>query len=96
MIYHEIKLEDSDYKYLQKSARVAGLSIEEYLQQIIQNEQLLKIRLRKQQNTGTDKSRWAKLSEKIRKDPPLRGAGDYVSKMGEDFKNEFSFKHDED
>jgi hypothetical protein len=96
MIYHEIKIEDSDYKYLEKSARIAGLSIEEYLRQIIQHQQTFKKTLTNPQSARTKKSRWAKLSEKIRKNPPLRGAGDYVSKMSKDFRNEFSFRHDED
>lgn len=41
-----------------------------------------------------EKSRWARFSERIRKNPPLSGAGDYVRECSREFRDEFAFKHD--
>ena len=96
MVYHEIKIEDSDYKYLKKSAKIAGLDIEKYLKQLILNQQNSKTKVTTEKISEPGKSRWAKLSEKIRQNPPLRGAGEYLFQSTENFKKEFSFKHDEE
>jgi hypothetical protein len=40
------------------------------------------------------KSRWARFSERIRKNPPLTGAGEYVRECSREFRDEFAFKHD--
>ncbi|MDM8525059.1 hypothetical protein QUF80_16940 [Desulfococcaceae bacterium HSG8] len=39
-------------------------------------------------------SRWARFSERIRKNPPLSGAGDYVRECSREFRGEFAFRHD--
>jgi len=39
-------------------------------------------------------SRWTRFSERIRKNPPLSGVGDYVRECSRDFRDEFTFRHD--
>jgi ABC-type uncharacterized transport system ATPase subunit len=41
------------------------------------------------------KSRWAKFSEEIKKEPPLRGLGDYVRQCSKEFREDFALNHDE-
>ncbi len=95
MTTHMVELEDADYQYLEKSANVAGISVQELIKDI----------LSKQRNADNEvvsshekkkplKSRWAKFSERIRKNPPLRGAGEYVRECSREFREDFAFKHD--
>jgi hypothetical protein len=41
------------------------------------------------------KSRWATFSEEIKKEPPLRGLGDYVRQCSKEFREDFSLNHEE-
>jgi uncharacterized protein HemY len=41
------------------------------------------------------KSRWARLSEEIKKNPPLRGLGDYVRSCSKEFREDFALNHEE-
>ena len=100
MIYHTIKIEDSDYQHLEKSAQIAGLTIEEFLKKLITEHQTLKREISHKQlkkySRTQSKNRWVLLSEKIRRNPPLKGAGDYVRKSINEFKNDFEFNHDKE
>ncbi len=90
-----IELEDADYQYLEKSANIAGVSVQALIKDILSK--------RRNADNGVDlnsekvkqkKSRWASFSERIRQNPPLRGAGDYVRKSSKEFREDFAFKHD--
>jgi len=48
------------------------------------------------ENTHHKKSRWAELSERIHKNPPLSGAGDYVLEYFQEFREDFAFEHDKE
>ena len=47
------------------------------------------------EETKPKKSRWAEISERIQKDPPLRGAGEYVRQVSKEFREDFALTHDE-
>ncbi|MCP4107765.1 MAG: hypothetical protein GY749_19835 [Desulfobacteraceae bacterium] len=42
------------------------------------------------------KGRWAEFSERVRKNPPLSGAGDCVRKYSEELREDFAFRHDQE
>jgi hypothetical protein len=82
---HTIKLTEAEYRALERSAQSSGLSVRAYLRQLI-------TRARSQEaeaSGGAQSSRWARLSERVRRDPPLRGAGELVlestRRLREDF-----------
>lgn len=91
---HMIELEDADYQYLRKSANMAGVSVQTLIKNMLS--------MQRQADNGREldsekvqkKSRWASFSERIRKNPPLRGAGEYVRKCSKEFREDFVFKHD--
>ncbi len=41
------------------------------------------------------KSRWVHVSERIRNNPPLRGAGEYVRNCSKEFREDFALNHSE-
>ncbi len=94
---HMIKIEEAHYRYLEKAAHIAGLSVDDFVKRIIAKQRLSDERI----PGGTasneqchEKSRWEKLSERIQKKPPLRGAGDYVRKCSREFREDFTLHHD--
>ncbi len=46
--------------------------------------------------TKRKKSRWALFSERVQKNPSLRGAGEYVRKCSKELREDFALKHDEE
>ena len=57
-------------------------------------KQALENRCSEEDSESCDRSRWARFSERIRKNPPLSGAGDYVRECSREFRDEFAFGHD--
>ena len=43
----------------------------------------------------TQKGKWAKIAERIHKESPLHGLSDELNKSSREFRDNFSFKHDE-
>ncbi len=76
MTTHMIELEDAEYQYLEKSANIAGVSIQEIIKDILSKQRNTenKVVLNPKKKKPV-KGRWAKFSERIRKNPPLRGSG---------------------
>jgi hypothetical protein len=100
MIHVTVDIEETDYKYLERAAKSSGVTIQLFLKQLITRQQLFdqEKSQRKQiptEETTSGKSRWAKLSERIQKDPPLKGAGDYVRQASKEFREDFALSHDE-
>lgn len=89
MASHTIELEDPEYEYLKRSAHAAGMSVPAFL------KQLIGIRRRDDAEAMPKTSRWAQLSERVRRDPPLRGAGTYVSECSRDFREDFAVTRDD-
>lgn len=100
MVYYTIQIEETDYRYLEHKAKAAGLSIQLFLKQLITRQQLHEQgelrETNKEDQVAPQKSRWAQCSERIRKNPPLRGAGEYVRQCSQEFRQDFIFKHDEE
>ena len=99
MRYRTIEIEDTDYQHLEKAAKSAGIPIQLFLKQLIAqqlggNGGSRNGNMAKQANR--QKGRWAQFSERIQKNPPLRGAGGDVRKCSEEFKEDFALKVDEE
>lgn len=71
MISHTIELDQADYEALERSARLAGLSVRAFLKGLLAKMPSLAVELRR----DSKPSRWALLSQRVRRDPPLRGVG---------------------
>lgn len=99
MLYHTIQIEDPEYRYLEQRAKAAGLSIQLFLKQLITGQQIAEKQQgherHKPEHISTKKSRWAQCSERIRRNPPLRGAGEFVRQCSKEFREDFTFRHDE-
>jgi len=83
MASHTIELDAGEYEILERSANVAGLSVPVFLKQLIG-------KLRYPPEPVRTRSRWAALSERVRREPPLRGAGDYVLECSHVFREDFA------
>lgn len=95
MPYRTIKVEESDYRYIEKSAVSFGISVHDMLSKILEKQRIIDKKLHDiPEIEYKKKSRWVAISERIKKDPPLRGAGDYVKESSREFRENFSFKHD--
>lgn len=100
MIHLTVDIEETDYKYLERAAKSSGLTIQLFLKQLITQQQLFdqeesQKKLITPEKITHKKSRWAELSERIQKDPPLRGAGEYVRQVSKEFREDFALTHDE-
>ena len=99
MIHLTFDIEEIDYQYLEKAAKSSGITIQLFLKQLIMRQQSFD----QQESQGKSspstyiqkKSRWTELSERIQSNPPLRGAGEYVSKVSKEFREDFALSHDE-
>jgi len=98
MLRHTIKIEEKAYRYLEQDARFLGISIEEALSKIIEKqiftENQTSDKCGNSESVYVQKSRWAQISRRIRKNPPLRGVGDYVRECSKEFRGDFSLGHD--
>ena len=99
MRYRTIEIEDTDYQYLEKAAKSAGITIQSFLKQLIaqqlgDNGGSHNVTMPKHANR--QKGRWAQFSKRIRKNPPLSGVGEYVRKCSEEFREDFALKVDEE
>ena len=100
MVHMTVDIEETDYQYLEQAAQSAGVTIQSFLKHLISRQHLVvqedsqekRIQL---EQPHRKKSRWAQLSERIRQDPPLRGAGDYVRECSKEFRDDFALHHDE-
>ncbi|QTA92993.1 hypothetical protein [Desulfonema magnum] len=99
-MYRTIEIKEDDYRYLEKSARLAGTTIPSLLRELIGKKKAADesafAKTSVSDRTCGEKGRWAKFSEKICENPPLRGAGDYVRECSEKFREDFTFRHDEE
>ncbi|OQX01494.1 MAG: hypothetical protein BWK80_59835 [Desulfobacteraceae bacterium IS3] len=93
MSYRIVEIEETDYQYLEKYAHTGGITIQYLIRQLIANHQ-------RDENTDENahhkKSRWAEFSERIRKNPPLSGSGDYLHNCSQEFREDFEFGHEEE
>ncbi len=100
MPYRTIEIEDRDYQDLERAAKNAGVTIQLFLKQLITKQQVAdkdtSHKMLDSKQGKRKKSRWALFSERIRKNPPLRGAGEYVRQCSKEFREDFAFKHDEE
>ncbi len=98
MLKHTIKIDDTDYRYLEQAALLLEISVKDMLSKIIEKQRLTdkqkSDKLGKSKSVYDKQRRWAEISHRIRRDPPLRGAGAFVRKCGEEFRDDFSLKHD--
>ncbi|MCP4372075.1 MAG: hypothetical protein GY797_28745 [Deltaproteobacteria bacterium] len=60
------------------------------------NYQYLERAAKNAEVTTRKKSRWALFSERVQKNPSLRGAGEYVRKCSKELREDFALKHDEE
>lgn len=91
MTTHTIKLTEAEYLALERSARSSGLSVRAYLSQLI-------TRARSQDAEASDSpqtNRWARLSERVRRDPPLHGAGEFVLESTRRLREDFALTRDD-
>ncbi len=99
-MYRTIEITEDDYQYLEKSAKVARTTIQSLLRELIGKSRAADKRISDETPTSGQrhrkKSRWAQFSERICEDPPLSGAGDYVRECGREFREDFTFRHDEE
>ncbi|MCP4405571.1 MAG: hypothetical protein GY801_50740 [bacterium] len=100
MIHLTIDIEETDYKYLERAAKSSGVTVQLFLKQLITRQQRFDPKgyqeeLISPEETKPKKSRWAELSERIRKDPPLTEAGEYVRQTSKEFREDFALSHDE-
>jgi len=91
MSQHVIELDPRDYEYLQNGARALGMSVQAFLKRLIDRERLDESSTSKAGHT----SRWARFSEDIKKDPPLRGAGDLVRHYARELREDFAITSDD-
>lgn len=91
MASHTIELDDTDFKALEASARAAGLTVRGFLKTLIS-------RTRSEAAKVADDarpSRWAQPSQRVRSDPPLRGAGEYVRECSRAVREDFALTRDD-
>ncbi|RLC05640.1 MAG: hypothetical protein DRI57_27405 [Deltaproteobacteria bacterium] len=92
-----IEIEDSDYQYLRKSAIASGMTIPSFLRMIISEKCASDDKVFDDISVSEgqkQRGRWAKFSERIRQNPPLGNAGDYVRDCSKEFREDFVFRHD--
>lgn len=98
MALHSIQIEETDYEYLKRSAGAAGISIETFMKQLIAEQQRLTPRATGEpspdQEPSQRRSRWARFSEQVRKNPPLHGVGEYVRECSREFREDFALTQD--
>jgi len=98
MPQYTVKIEETDYRHLEQVAQFLGISVKDTLSKMIEEQRYLNKqksgKLKKSESVYDKPSRWAKISHRIRKKPPLRGAGDYVRECSKEFRNDFSLRHD--
>ncbi len=98
MLKHTVKIEDADYRYLEQDARFLGISVEEMLSKMIEKQRLIDHqkpdKFGNPESIYDKQSRWAGISRRIRRKPPLRGAGDYVRECAKEFRDDFSLGTD--
>jgi hypothetical protein len=84
MASRTIELEEIDYQDLEKAAESAGVSIQSLLKQLLTKHQMTdkptSDGILNAQRDQQQQNRWAQFSVRIRKNPPLRGVGEYVRK----------------
>ena len=97
MIHLTVDIEETDYKYLEIAAKSSGVTIQLFLKQLITRQQRFDQKRYQEEfeEAKPKKSRWAEISERIQKDPPLRGAGEYVRQASKEFREDFALSHDE-
>ena len=91
MTSHTIELDQADYEALERSARLAGLSVRAFLKSLLAKASSQEVELPR----DAPPSRWALLSQKVRRDPPLRGAGEYVRQSSQAFREDFALTRDD-
>ncbi len=98
MPQHTIEIEETDYRYLEQAARYMGISVKDMLRKMIEKQRLndkqQSDNLEKSESVYDKQSRWAEISRRIRRKPPLRGAGDYVRECTKEFRDDFLLRHD--
>lgn len=95
-----VTINDTDYADLEHDARVSGVTIQGFLEQLIARQYHVVRKSFQPEQTVPEtpsrkNSRWAKFSERIQSDPPLQGAGEYVRQAGQEFREDFALSHDE-
>ncbi len=91
MASHTIELDDTDFKALEAAARAAGLTVRGFLKTLIS-----RTRSEGAKAAGDARpSRWAQLSQRVRSDPPLRGAGGYVRECSRALREDFALTRDD-
>ncbi len=88
MATHTIELDDAEYRALERSAAAAGLSIRGFLRSLITGSRF-------ETSGAAGASRWARLSQRVRNDPPLRDVGDYVRASSRSLREDFALTRDD-
>ena len=91
MSSHTIEVDQADYEILERSARLAGLSVRAFVKSLLAKVSNQEV----ESGRDASASRWALLSQKVRRDPPLRGAGDYVRQSSRAFREDFALTRDD-
>jgi len=93
---HTIQIGETHYRWLVEAAHTEGLSVNDFVMRMIEKQRFVdeSVPAKDINPEFHKKSRWAELSERIRKKPPLSGAGDYVWKCAKEFREDFAFHHD--
>jgi len=98
MSYHTVKIEEAHYRYLEQAAVCWKTNVQDILSKIIEKQKLENSQIPQEPKSSEPvchkKSRWTEISARIRKNPPLNGAGDFVRESAKEFREDFSFRHD--
>lgn len=89
-----IKIDESDYRYLEQLAACYGLEADDVLRKILQKfrfgEKRWADETESEKGNHGKKKRWSEASNRIRKNPPLRRGNDCVWESGKDDREDFS------
>lgn len=99
MAYLSIEVEEADYRYLERPAKTEGTSVPTILKRMIAGMRAAAAPSPKPGSPDSEplaESRWARISQRIQKDPPLDGAGDFVRACSKEFREDFSLSRDEE
>ncbi|MGE0083355.1 MAG: hypothetical protein AB7S75_02940 [Desulfococcaceae bacterium] len=98
MSYRTVKIQEADYRYLEQTALLLGTTVQEMLGNLIKKQKIIEMERtegpKSSESVSDRKSRWAEISARIRKNPPLSGAGDFVRESAKELREDFSFRHD--
>lgn len=87
---HALEIDETDYQALEKSAHKAGISVSELLKRLIDQHRALMDEARPR-----TPGRWARVSERIRRNPPLQGASEYIYSTSLEMREDFSVTEDD-